>query len=147
MLKKFLILFTQQVEQEPLSTATVELATAALMYEVVHADSSVDSAEEEKVKSLLREQFNIDPVALDALMQTGAENAKDAVDLVQFTRVLNDNYTAEQRTDRLQKLWLVAYADEYFDKPEEHIIRRIAYLMHFPHILFIQSMLNSIVSN
>lgn len=147
MLKKFLILFTQQVEQEPLSTATVELATAALMYEVVHADSSVDIAEEEKVKSLLREQFNIDPVALDALMQTGAENAKDAVDLVQFTRVLNDNYTAEQRTDILQKLWLVAYADEYLDKHEEHIIRRIADLMHIPHSLFIQSKLKAIDSN
>jgi uncharacterized tellurite resistance protein B-like protein len=147
MLKNFLVLFTQQVEQQPSSAATVELATAALMYEVVHADSAVDHAEEEKVKSLLQQQFTIDPIALDALIRDGAENAKDAVDLVQFTRVLNQHYSLDQRAGILQKLWSVAYADQHLDKYEEHIIRRIADLMHIPHSVFIQAKLKAIESN
>lgn len=143
MLRKFLDLFTEQVEKEASTDTTVEMATAALMYEVVHADASVDTLEEDKVRGLLREHFSIDSAALDALTQAGAENAREAVDLVQFTRVLNDHYTAEQRTDILQKLWTVAFADQNLDKHEEHIIRRIADLMHIPHSLFIQSKLNA----
>lgn len=143
MYKQFLALFTDQIEKEPSTQTTVEMATAALMYEVVNADASVDDAEKEKVRGLLQEHFDISAEALDILMQAGEEQARDAVDLVQFTRILNDHYTAQQRTDILQKLWLIAFADQHLDKYEEHIIRRIADLMHIPHSLFIQSKLNA----
>lgn len=143
MYKQFLALFTDQIEKEPSTQTTVEMATAALMYEVVNADASVDDAEKEKVRGLLQEHFDISAEALDILMQAGEEQARDAVDLVQFTRILNDHYTAQQRTDILQKLWLIAFADQHLDKHEEHIIRRIADLMHIPHSLFIQSKLNA----
>lgn len=143
MLKSFLELFTQQVEQQAASTATLELATAALMYEVVNADTTIESSEEEQVRKLLKAHFKIDQRELEALMQTGAANAKDAVDLVQFTRVINQHYSLEERSDILHKLWLVAYADNHLDMHEEHIIRRIADLMHIPHSFYIQSKLNA----
>jgi uncharacterized tellurite resistance protein B-like protein len=147
MLKSFLTLFTQQAEQQPDSSDTIELATAALLYEVVHADSSVDEAEEKRVEALLRSHFKIESTALDALIQSGRESAKDAVDLVQFTRVLNTHYTIEQRTEVLRKMWLVAFADNELDMHEEHIIRKIADLLHIPHSLFIQSKLNAKASS
>ena len=143
MLKSFLDLFKQHVDQEPDAEATLELATAALLYEVVHADASVNEEEELKVSLLLKDQFGIEEKELLALMKSGADNAREAVDLVQFTRVINDHYSLEQRTEMLHKMWLVAFADNHLDMHEEHIIRKIADLMHVPHSLFIQSKLKA----
>ena len=38
----------------------------------------------------------------------------------------------------VELLWRVAYADGNLDKYEEHLVRRIADLIHVPHSVFIR---------
>ena len=65
------------------------------------------------------------------------EQASDRVDestsLYEFTRVINDHYSAEQKLQLVSCMWQVAYADGNLDKYEEHLIRRVAELTYVPH--------------
>jgi uncharacterized tellurite resistance protein B-like protein len=67
---------------------------------------------------------------------------ESATDFFQFTSKINENYSLEQRIKMLELLWQVAYADGELASIEEHIIRKIADLLHLRHSEFIQTKLN-----
>lgn len=126
---------------------TVELATATLLSEIIRADANVSQSEIDVYKAQLYEQFNLQDDALALLMKNGQSKAEDAVDLVQFTKVINQQCDNEQKWKILKGLWAIAYADNNIAPIEEHIIRKIADLLYLPHSLFIKAKLDVISSN
>lgn len=96
MLKSFLKLFEDSHKQnEP--AYTVELATAALLSEIVNADNQVTETEREEYEKQLRKHVNVDDDAMALLLKRGQETADDAIDLVHFTQVLNKHCNADER--------------------------------------------------
>ena len=122
----------------------LQLAAAALMIEVSRADFSVDEEERASISRLLQEQFGLIAAELDALVEQAGNEAQQATSLYQFTRLINDNYSPEQKIQLVLNLWLVALADRYIDKHEDHLIRKIADLIHVPHKAFIQTKLQAL---
>lgn len=141
MIKSFLTLFERQIAEQPEAQHTLELASAALLFEVVRADRELLDAEREKVRTILTSEFKLSDTELDALLFEGEAEAENAVDLVQFTRILTQHHDLPERTAFIEQLWSVAYADDQLDMYEEHVIRRIADLMHVPHSLYVQAKL------
>ena len=141
MLKAVLELFRNNHDDKP-QQHTVKLATAALLSEIIRADRQADPRELEAYKTLLNEQFSLSDDELSTLMEEGQSSAEEAVDLVQFTQVINQKCNNGEKQDILTDLWKVAYADENIAPIEEHIIRRIADLLHIPHSQFIKSKLS-----
>lgn len=146
MLKRVTLWFQNQFEQQQQEnqTHTVELATAVLLYEIMRADEKFEQSERQVYRSILTTQFSLSEEEVQALMEMTEQNADFAADFQQFTRVLNDKCSAEEKRAILDSLWQVAYADNDIDAHEEHLIRRIADLMHIPHSQFIQSKLKII---
>lgn len=141
MLKAVLELFRNNQDDKP-QQHTVKLATAALLSEIIRADRQADPRELQAYKTLLNEQFSLSDDELSTLMEEGQSSAEEAVDLVQFTQVINQKCNNDEKQDILTDLWKVAYADENIAPIEEHIIRRIADLLHIPHSQFIKSKLS-----
>jgi len=61
------------------------------------------------------------------------------VSLYQFTGLINQHFTPEQKVRVVEMLWQVAYADGHLDPYEEALVRKIADLIHVPHRQFIQA--------
>ncbi|QDG37902.1 TerB family tellurite resistance protein [Alteromonas mediterranea] len=140
MLKSFLKLFEDSHKQnEP--AYTVELATAALLSEIVNADNQVTETEREEYEKQLRKHVNVDDDAMTLLLKRGQETADDAVDLVHFTQVLNKHCNADERVRVVKSLWSIAYADESLAPLEESTIRQIADLLYVPHSQYIKTKL------
>ena len=113
MLKSFLKLFEDTRSQKG-AAYTVELATAALLFEIVNADKHVTQSEREEYERQLKRHANVDPEALSLLLEQGQETADDAIDLVKFTQVLNAQYDAEEK--RLTGIMLAETSRFYTDK-------------------------------
>ena len=62
-----------------------------------------------------------------------------ATDYYQFTSLINEFYTQQQKRELITRLWHMAYADNRIHKFEEHLVRRLADLLHVPHSAFMQS--------
>ncbi|MGY0581234.1 MAG: tellurite resistance TerB family protein, partial [Paraglaciecola chathamensis] len=90
---------------------------------------------------ILRTRFTLDDTQLTELLDLTKDKAAQAVDFSQFTRVINDTCTPEQRRGIIDGLWKIAYADDVLDPEEEHMIRRVADLLYVSHSQFIQSKL------
>ena len=115
----------------------LELACAALMFEVARADFSVETTEQDAVTSLLTAQFSLRADEVSTITEAAVEQADAATCLFEFTRTLNELASAEQKRDLLAMMWRVAMADNELSRYEEHVIRKVADLLYMPHGDFI----------
>ena len=108
----------------------LELATAALLIELARADFSESSAEMAAIRQLLRRRYAMDDTTLDRLIVDATRRADRAVSLHEFTHRLNLELPEADKLAIIEMLWRVSNADGSIDKHEEHLIRRIAGLLH-----------------
>lgn len=122
----------------------LQLATAALLIEVSRADFTVAESERSTLVELLKLQFKLPADQLQTLIDLAQQEAEQATSLYQFTRLINDNYSPQQKSQLILNLWQVALADADLDKYEDHLIRKVADLIHVPHSEFIRTKLAAI---
>ncbi len=109
------------------------LAAAALLIETARADFSQGGEEQEALETLLADNLELSKQEVHELVEQATERVDESTSLYEFTRVINDHYTAEQKLQLVASMWKVAYADGRLDRYEEHLIRRVAELTYVPH--------------
>ena len=106
------------------------LAAATLLVEVIQADSEITGAECETLTRTIGAQFSLTDAEAKELLALAEDKAHHAVDLHQFTSLINRDFTPEQKRWLIEELWRAAYADEVLHRYEDNIIRRIADLIY-----------------
>lgn len=117
----------------------LRLATAALLVEMSRQDEHIHQAEQETISHALRERFGLSGAEVDELYRLAEEEVRDATDYYQFTSLLKDCLSPEQKERVVELLWRVAAADGHIDSFEEHMVRRIADLLYLSHSAFIRA--------
>lgn len=112
---------------------SLELATAVLLVEVMRADPAHTQDECEAVIQALEASFALAPEEMAWLVDLAHEKARDASDFHQFTSVLNDRLTTDEKVNLVESMWRVAFADGHLDAHESHLIARVAGLLHVTH--------------
>ncbi|MCH7515921.1 MAG: TerB family tellurite resistance protein [Bacteroidetes bacterium] len=136
-------LLTNESNQESLKTNDVvervdrnkqlQIATAALFIEMAKADGEFTEEERENVIQSLQKQFNIDAVYVNELMELSKLKLKDSVSLFEFSNVVNENFTNEDKNILLKNLWRLIYTDKKLDKYEDRLIKIIGGMMKMDH--------------
>jgi uncharacterized tellurite resistance protein B-like protein len=115
----------------------LRLAVAALLLEVGESDYQDHPAERDAVMEAVKNHFDLEQAEADALIELAESERAGATDYFQFTSLINRTYDQEQKKRVIEILWKVAFADGELHKYEEHLIRRLAELLHLPHRDFI----------
>nr|WP_246311409.1 TerB family tellurite resistance protein [Halomonas zhaodongensis] len=134
-------------EQRDNQTLTLELATAALLCEVMRADYDQSAAERDALKQMLINRYHLSESDVNELMALAEAEVDDAVDHYQFVSLIKAHYGYEQRCELVALMWQLAWADGSIDPLEEHRIRRLADLLHVSHSDFIRSKLQAEASH
>jgi uncharacterized tellurite resistance protein B-like protein len=121
----------------------LRVATAALLVEMARMSTEVTEEERETVWRAVQDKFDLSAEETRELMHLGEEEAREATDYFQFTSLINESFTAEQKVRLVEHLWRVAYADGHLHMYEEHLVRKIADLIHVPHKAFIAAKLRA----
>ena len=101
-------------------------------------DGNMDQEEMDSVKSNLSTILELSDDEIQELIDLSQEEVSDATSLYQFTKEINANFELQQKLDLMTALWQVALADDYLDKYEESILRKIADLIHLRHSEYIE---------
>ena len=117
----------------------LKLATAALMIEIMKQDGETKTEEIDAVKQALQTKFKLTKNEIDDLFTLASEEAKQSVDLYQFTSLIREHFSQEKKIKTIEYLWAIAYADNHLDAHEEHLIRRIADLLYVTHQDFMKA--------
>lgn len=118
--------------QNTAATNRVRMATAALLIELAHADFAQDPREIVAAKNAIEQALELSPDDTDALITLATEEAQNMTDYFQFTRLINQQCTLDEKVLVIELMWQVAFADGRIDNYETHFIRRIANLLHVP---------------
>ncbi|MBB3168975.1 TerB family tellurite resistance protein [Simiduia aestuariiviva] len=119
-----------------------QLAGIALLVEVAMADGHMDSTERAELQTAIARSQQMSEAAVGQLLERATRQQREATSVYEFTRVINDEFTAAEKFELVQAMWAVAYADGNLDKYEEHTIRKLADLIHLPHSEFIRAKLS-----
>lgn len=132
-----LIITTQSTQHE--IEHKLELTCAILMLEMVHVDEHSDEAEEKTIRNILQQQFDLSENETEELLELALEERLDATSYFKFTSIINENYSQDQKIKLVEQLWKIAYADKVIDRFEEHLVRKLAELLHVSHKHFMQA--------
>jgi uncharacterized tellurite resistance protein B-like protein len=121
--------------QEP--EHVLRLAVAALLLEMTQMDGEVWPQQREAVEHAVRTCFDLSDEETAELLALAEAERAESTDYFQFTSLINASYTPAQKEKLVVTLWRVAYANEALHTHEEHLVRRIAGLLHVPHSAFI----------
>ncbi|OUS71834.1 hypothetical protein B5G52_10575 [Pseudoalteromonas sp. A601] len=125
-----------QMQEHDLKTAV-----AALLIEVMRADTQQQDDELKTLTFTLKKYFQLTDEEVDELMQSAGKSLDDAIDYFQFSKQINNQCSAQQRIEIIELLWRLAYADGELDPQEEYVIRRVANLLYVTHEDFIAAKL------
>jgi uncharacterized tellurite resistance protein B-like protein len=118
--------------------AALQLVTAALLIETARSDFADDPRECAAIEQLIGARFDLDADATADLLARADARVDEAVSLYEFTRHLNDRLDEAEKLRVLEMMWQVAHADGRVDKHEEHLLRRVADLLHLSHRDFVR---------
>ncbi len=115
----------------------VRIATAALLLEMTRADFSLQNGELARSEEALVETFEIEALEARDLLQEAETASREAIEVFQFTRILDREFSPIEKVAVIERLWFVALADHHLDEQEEYLVRKVANLLHVPHPDFI----------
>ena len=104
------------------------LATAALT-RIATANSELSELRREALHRILRSRFALDDHSAGRLLEEAIAINREAIDLYRFTRQLNGILDDEGRSQLVQMMWEVVYADGPANEYDKNIIWRAADLL------------------
>ena len=116
-------------------------AAGALMLEIARADNDVEVIETDEIISSLREIFQDLNLGEEEFLSDLKELVEESISTYEFTHVINEQCSRDEKIKILEALWRVSYVDGRIDKYEEYFIRKIMDLLHLSHSDFIKAKL------
>ena len=101
--------------------------------EISRADHDVAAIERDTIKTAMADVFHLSADEVADIMAAAEIAVDEAVSLFDFTAVINQQFSPEQKIKLLEMLWAVAYADDDLDHYEEYYVRKIADLLYISH--------------
>lgn len=106
----------------------VRFAAAALLVVCARADFVEHPDEQSTIIKLLERTFDLSTGMLDELLNLVDPDAA-VTDLQDFTQLVNQHYSEEDKLVLIENLWRVAFADGRLDRFEEQYVSRVAFMI------------------
>ena len=117
----------------------VRVAVCALLVEMAKIDETFSSAEMDKIISILKEKYGLSADDADELISVAEKELDGSIDYWQFARLINDNYSTEEKIDIIEMLWRIVFVDEKMDKYENHLMHKLSELLRLSHQQLIEA--------
>lgn len=111
----------------------VVIAACALLLEIAHADDAFLPEERERIVRHIHGEMGVAESEIQDVLRMAEAERRESVDLYQFTRLVAEHLSREDRLKLVEAIWGVVYADGSLSEVEAHLARRIAELLGFQH--------------
>ena len=111
----------------------VRIATCALFLEMARIDEKFTAEEMDTVLSILKEKYGLSREHADALVAEADKELEDSVDLWQFARLINQNYSIDEKIEIIETLWRMVYVDGKMDAYEHYLMNKLKNLLRLSH--------------
>jgi uncharacterized tellurite resistance protein B-like protein len=125
----------------------VRIATCALFLEMARIDGKFTPQEMETVLSIMKEKYGLSREHADTLVAEADKELEDSVDLWQFARQINANYSVDKKIDIIETLWQMVFVDGKMDAYEHYLMNKLKNLLRLSHDQLIAAKLRVLKSS
>jgi len=111
----------------------IRVATCALFVEIARIDEKFTQAEMQTLLTILKEKYGLSPEHADALIEESEKELEKSVDLWQFARLINENYSNQEKIEIIETLWRIVYVDGKMDQYEHYLMNKLQHLLRLSH--------------
>ena len=111
----------------------VRIATCALLLEMARTDGEFSDLERESIVEVLRDNYQLSAERARAFMKSAEEELEKSIDLWHFAKLINENYSTEEKTKIIEIVWQIIYTDGRLDKHEDYLVHKLAKLLRLSH--------------
>jgi uncharacterized tellurite resistance protein B-like protein len=115
------------------STHDVHVATCALFVEMARIDDKFTQTETETILSILQEKYGLSREHADALLAEADQELEQSVDLWKFAKLINENYSIDEKIEIIETLWRMVYVDGKMDRYEHYLMNKLKNLLRLSH--------------
>jgi uncharacterized tellurite resistance protein B-like protein len=111
----------------------IRVAACALLLEMASIDGSFSESEKESIIAILKNDYALSDEDATVLLEAADQELKKSIDLWQFTNLINQNYSKDEKIQIIETVWKVVYADGRLDKYEDYLMHKLAKLLRLSH--------------
>ncbi|MDH3267234.1 MAG: TerB family tellurite resistance protein [Ignavibacteria bacterium] len=133
------VLLTEQTSAEKnissskTTTNKYQVATAALLIEIAKADGDFSDDERNRIIELMKNDFDLDDECINELLELSEQKVKDSISVYEFSSVINESFTQQEKLDLIKNLWRIIYEDGKLDSHEDRLIKIIGSTLNLEH--------------
>ena len=120
-------------DASPASEHDVRVAVCALFVEMARIDQRFTQTEMETILSILKEKYGLSGEHADALVAEADRELERSVDLWQFARLINENYSTPEKIEIIEILWQMVFVDGKMDEYEHYLMNKLRNLLRLSH--------------
>jgi uncharacterized tellurite resistance protein B-like protein len=121
----------------------ISIAACVILLEMAHADDDFSLVERDRLRRLLREELGLGADETEDVLSAAEREQRDATDLYAYTSIVNRNFSDAEKRRLIEAAWHLAYADGRVDPHEDHLLHRLAQLLHVEHAELIAAKLRA----
>ena len=111
----------------------VRIAACALFVEMARIDEKFTESEMETILSIVQERYGLSREHADALVAEADKELNQSVDLWQFARLINENYSIDEKIEIIETLWRMVFVDGKMDRYEHYLMNKLKNLLRLSH--------------
>jgi uncharacterized tellurite resistance protein B-like protein len=109
------------------------MAVCALFLEMGRIDETFTQQELTQIISLLTEKYGLSRDHADALIKEADRELKESVDLWQFARVINEQFSVAEKEKLIERLWRIVFIDGKMNRYEHYLMGKLSKLLRLSH--------------
>ncbi len=115
------------------ATNTVPLAAAVLLLEASHIDDECTGEELAHINETVKKTFDLSDECTNELLELANHKREAEVDIWQFTNLINEQYSHQEKISIMEVVWQIIYVDGKLDSHEDYYAHKLANLLRLSH--------------
>lgn len=111
----------------------INLATCALLLELANIDGKFSKKERDNITEIFKTKYTLREEEINELIKSSEAELEKSIGLWQFTNIINQNYSIEDKLKVIEIVWEVAYSDGRLEKHEDYLAHKVASLLRLSH--------------
>jgi len=118
---------------DPPTEHDVRIAACALFVEMARIDEKFTEEEMDTILSIVQERYGLSREHADALVAEADKELDKSLDLWQFARLINENYSTDEKIEIIETLWRMVFVDGKMDRYEHYLMNKLKNLLRLSH--------------
>ena len=106
------------------------LASTCLLLSIADADNNIDDKELSIIDEIIQDFFDVNKEDTNTIINNAKKSLTESTDYFSYGKILNESFSITDKVDFLSCIFEVAYSDGEYHYLEEHMIKKIANILH-----------------